>query len=133
MYRNDQEEDGEAVVEDRKYSSLVDNSPWNSGLYIFRQISAGSNEGTTGTSAISGGVSSDGSHTSDISNKETPSGQSTSETSGHKPGQSGISSGISDLMPKSDALTGGLRQVFNLMLLTKLLIGSFSQSNDVIG
>ena len=93
----------EVVDEDRKYLQYYTTCK----LFIFRQISAGSNDGTTGTSAISGGVSSDGSHTSEISNKDTPSGQSTSETSGAKPGRSGISeSGISDLTAKTDGVTG---------------------------
>ena len=94
----------EVVDEDRKYYLVVYTTCKH---FIFRQISAGSNDGATGTSAISGGVSSDGSHTSEISNKDTPSGQSTSETSGTKPGRSGISeSGISDLTAKTDGLTG---------------------------
>ena len=94
----------EVVDEDRKYYFVVYTTCKH---FIFRQISAGSNDGATGTSAISGGVSSDGSHTSEISNKDTPSGQSTSETSGTKPGRSGISeSGISDLTAKTDGLTG---------------------------
>ena len=107
MYHHDLDGGEEDVDEDRKYSNLIAHGPWSRESSILRQISAGSNEGATGTSAISGGVSSDGSNTSDISNKDTPSGQSTSETSGQKPGQSGISSGISDLA-KTDAITGGV-------------------------